>query len=302
VRHLGDPRGLVDVLGERLARTVEHQRGEAAVERFLAFLDRCSRDRDARRPERTRFRQMPEHRAKHGSGVCAARRAGLQDHRRALGLAGGHIGAHVLPAERDQTPPPHSPASAPAEGPPRVLPVSFELGDHVLDARDRLDLRGMGGLEILHQRALAEPAKDGEIIHLVARQHAAGVVALVEADRRAVDDVVGVARLVVDALQHLHAGAVIRPEAEIVGLVMPGLIGQTVGVVLVAGKPRPAALPHGEQLADQQTTNLVVLLLAEDVLDLAVRLGVVRAVLHQVQPSARTAKGSSTFRRIWRRR
>jgi hypothetical protein len=49
------------------------------------------------------FSEMTEHLAKNRQRrVRPARRAGLQDHRQALGLAGSYIGAHVLPAERDQ--------------------------------------------------------------------------------------------------------------------------------------------------------------------------------------------------------
>ena len=95
---------------------------------------------------------------------------------------------------------------------------------------------------------------------------------------------IGVARLVVLTLQHLHAGAVVRPEAEIVGFVVAGLVGQAVGVVLVAGEPGPATLPDREQLADQQPPYLAVMLLAENMLDLAVGLGVVGTILHQVEP------------------
>jgi hypothetical protein len=88
---------------ERLARTVEHQRGKATVERFAAFLEgvaviEMGDDRNGRV-----FSEMTEHLAKNRQRrVRPARRAGLQDHRQALGLAGSYIGAHVLPAERDQ--------------------------------------------------------------------------------------------------------------------------------------------------------------------------------------------------------
>ena len=125
---------------------------------------------------------------------------------------------------------------------------SFEFRDHVLDARDRLDLIGMGRLEILHQRALRQPAKNGEIVHLVARQHGAGVIAVVDADRRAVDNVIGVARLAVLALQHLQPRSPVRLEPEIVGLVMAGFVRQTVGVVLVAREARPAPPEPGRDL------------------------------------------------------
>ena len=63
---------------------------------------------------------------------------------------------------------------------------------------------------------------------------------------------------------------------------MAGFVRQAVGVVLVAGKAGPAAGTDGEQLGHQQPADLVMLLLAEDVLDLAVCLGVVGAVLHKV--------------------
>ena len=48
--------------------------------------------------------QMAEHPAQHRQRrVRPARWPRLQDHRRALGFGGGHIGAHVLPAQRHQT-------------------------------------------------------------------------------------------------------------------------------------------------------------------------------------------------------
>ena len=59
----------------------------------------------------------------------------------------------------------------------------LEFGNHVLDARNRFDLIGMGWLEIQDQRPLGQPAKDREVIHLVARQHRAGVITAIKADR-----------------------------------------------------------------------------------------------------------------------
>jgi hypothetical protein len=71
VRHFGDPRGLLDVLVERLARTVEHQRGETAVERLAAFLEgvaviEMGDDRNGRV-----FGEMRNILPSIGSGVCA---------------------------------------------------------------------------------------------------------------------------------------------------------------------------------------------------------------------------------------
>ena len=94
---------------------------------------------------------------------------------------------------------------------------------------------------------------------------------------------IGVPRLAVLALEHLHAGAVLRAEPKVVGFVVARFVGKAVGVVLVARESRPAAGTHGEEFADQQPAHLAVLLLAQDVLDLAMRLGVVRAVLHEVE-------------------
>ena len=133
----------------------------------------------------------------------------------------------------------------------------------------------MRRLEVLLEAALAEAAEDGEIVHLVAGQRAAGVVAVVEANGGAVDDVIGVTGLAVFALQHLHAGAVIGTETEIVGFVVAGLIRQAICVVLVARESRPAALTDGVKLADQQSSDLAGLFLTEDMFDLAVGLGVV---------------------------
>ena len=149
----------------------------------------------------------------------------------------------------------------------------------------------MGGLEVLLETALAQTAEDGEIVHLVPGQGAAGVIALVDADRGAIDDVIGVARFVIDPLEHLKARAVVRLEAEVVRLVVPRLVRQTVGVVLVAGKTGPAARTDGKEFRHKQATHAVGLILTEDVFDLAVRFGVVRAILHQIELIGAHGKG-----------
>ncbi len=60
------------------------------------------------------FGQMAEHAAKDRQRrVLAASRPGLQDHRRALRLGRGDIGAHVFPAQADQARARHSRLSAP---------------------------------------------------------------------------------------------------------------------------------------------------------------------------------------------
>jgi hypothetical protein len=85
----GDARGLRDVLRQRLARAVEHQRGEAAVERLAAFVDGVAvvEMGDDRHHA---LGQVPEHRAQDRQRrMRPAGRPGLQDDRRALGL-GGH--------------------------------------------------------------------------------------------------------------------------------------------------------------------------------------------------------------------
>jgi hypothetical protein len=58
---------------------------------------------------------------------------------------------------------------------------------------------------------------------------------------------IGVARLIIDPLQHLQSRPVVGFKAEVIGFIMPGFIGQPVCVVLVAGKARPAASAHREQ-------------------------------------------------------
>ena len=91
----------------------------------------------------------------------------------------------------------------------------------------------MSGLEELHQRALRGASEDGEIVHLVTRRGDAGVVALVDLQSAAVDDMVGLADLSVFTLQQLHAKAVSGTEAEVVDFIVVGFVGQAVGVVLV---------------------------------------------------------------------
>ena len=94
---------------------------------------------------------------------------------------------------------------------------------------------------------------------------------------------IGIPRFAILALQHLYARPVIGPEAEVIGLVMPGFQGQTVGVMLVAGKARPAACADGEQLAHQKAADFAMVFGAKDMLDLAMGFGVVRTILHKVK-------------------
>ena len=77
---------------------------------------------------------------------------------------------------------------------------------------------------------------------------------------------IGVARLAVFALQHLHAGTMVGPETEIVGLVVAGFVRQTIGIMFVGRKARPAALTDSKQFRHQQAPDLVVLFLTQNVL------------------------------------
>ena len=63
---------------------------------------------------------------------------------------------------------------------------------------------------------------------------------------------------------------------------MTGFFWQAVGVMLVRGKSRPAALPHCEQFADQQTPHFIMLFLAQNMFDFAMRFRIIRAVLNQI--------------------
>ena len=63
---------------------------------------------------------------------------------------------------------------------------------------------------------------------------------------------------------------------------MAGFVRHAVGVVLVAREARPAPRPDGEQFRNQQPADPVMLLLAEDMLDLAMRFCVVGAILDKV--------------------
>ncbi len=64
---------------------------------------------------------------------------------------------------------------------------------------------------------------------------------------------------------------------------MTAFIRQTIRIMLVAGEAGPTALTHREKLADQQATDLVVIVGAQNMLDLAVSFCVVRAILHDVE-------------------
>ena len=98
--HFCNRGGLVDVLLQRLARAVEHQRREPAVERDLAFLKRITVVQMGDHWDRGVLGQVTEHLAQNGQRrVFAAAGAGLQDHWGVFGLGGGHVGAHVFPAQ-----------------------------------------------------------------------------------------------------------------------------------------------------------------------------------------------------------
>src|SRR5262252_1547481 len=140
----------------------------------------------------------------------------------------------------------------------------------------------MRRLEVLDQWPLAFAAENGEVVHLIARCRDAGVVAAANLDRRAVDDLIGMPEPVVVDLQELQPEAVLRPKAEIVDLVMVALDRWTVGVVLVRGKSGPATGADGEQLRHEEPPDPAGRTLAEDMLDLAVGLGFVGAVLDLV--------------------
>ena len=98
--HFGRPG---HVPGERKGGSVEHDRGEAAVDRRLADLGpfpviEVRDDRNA-----CPLSQRTEHRPHHGErGMPAAVRAGLQDDGLALGLGRLDEGHGVLPAENHQ--------------------------------------------------------------------------------------------------------------------------------------------------------------------------------------------------------
>jgi hypothetical protein len=101
--HLRNARCLCDVIGQRFARTIKHQAGEAAIKRFLAFFDGVTMVQDAARPARMRFPPDGASFCQHGQRrVLAAAWSSLQDHRRVFGFGGGHIGAHVFPAQADK--------------------------------------------------------------------------------------------------------------------------------------------------------------------------------------------------------
>ena len=90
------------------------------------------------------------------------------------------------------------------------------------------------------------------------------------------------AELITVALQQLQTEAVIRSKPEIVDLVVAGLAGQAVRVMFVGRISGPPARAHRKQFRHQQPADAPRGLLAENVLDLAMCLGVVGAVLHRI--------------------
>ena len=93
-------RSLVDILIQRLARSVIHQRGKTTIKRHPAFIDRVAVIKMRHNRYCCRLGQMMKHLTKNGQrGMRAAGRAGLQDYRDILGLGSRNIGPHILPAE-----------------------------------------------------------------------------------------------------------------------------------------------------------------------------------------------------------
>ena len=88
-----------------------------------------------------------------------------------------------------------------------------------------MQLTGVLWLEVLHQATLAQATEHGEIVHFVAGHDHAGVITLVNAKRRAIDNMVGIARFIFFALQHLHTGTIIRTKAKVVDFVMASFVG-----------------------------------------------------------------------------
>ena len=93
---------------------------------------------------------------------------------------------------------------------------------------------------------------------------------------------VRIARCVVFSLQHLYARPPIGFEAKIIGFIVTRFIRQAVGVVFVRGKSRPSALAYGKELADQKPSNFIMLLLAQNMFDFTVGLGVIGSILHKI--------------------
>ena len=110
-------------------------------------------------------------------------------------------------------------------------------------------------VKVLHQRLGARTDDDGEVIHLVAGCCHAGVVTLVDGHHAAAAHVVDRAVVVFMGIDKLGTKTMVRVEAELVDLLVLGLLrallADPLGVVLVRWKSRPAARTHREQLAHQ---------------------------------------------------
>jgi hypothetical protein len=104
MRHLRDARRLCNVIGQRFARTIKHQAGEATIKRFAAFFDGVTMVQMQHDRHGCVFRQMAHHFAQHGQRrVLATAWSGLQDYRRVFGFCGGYIGTHIFPPQADKT-------------------------------------------------------------------------------------------------------------------------------------------------------------------------------------------------------
>jgi hypothetical protein len=101
MRQFGDPRGLGDVLASGL-REPSNISEVKPLSSASGIPRRCSRGRDGRRRERTRFRRDAGTSCPAPAAACAPRQDGpaCRITGSAFGLGGGHIGAHVLPAEQ----------------------------------------------------------------------------------------------------------------------------------------------------------------------------------------------------------
>ena len=102
--HLGNCCSFVNILLQSLARTIEHHRAEAAVNRQPTVFKRIPMIQMGHHRHRGGLCQMPKHFAEHRQRrMRPARWPRLQDNRTVLRLRGRHISAHIFPAKGHQS-------------------------------------------------------------------------------------------------------------------------------------------------------------------------------------------------------
>ena len=155
----------------------------------------------------------------------------------------------------------------------------FEFGDYVGDIGNGMYLMGVGGVKILYQWVLIQFFENGEVIYVVIGCGYVGMVVFVDQYGGVVVGVEHFVDVLVFVEQKLCVEVGLGIEVEVVDFVMMGFVWQVIGIVFVRRETGSTAGADGQQFADQQPPDAPGRFFAQNMLNLAVSLGLIRAVL-----------------------